>query len=172
MRVTLSSPRLDLRSGWSTSTTEAAAYPPPLPLPQTVPPPGPDPFAAGRSLEGWNSTAEHDVLICGFGGYPPAPAAAAPPPPWRSPAGLVVPPPAAPELQTCDDQGFALNVVHLPQTCGAVATDFMYICIESIPQAWVTRHVHIFCTAFVLGGLPCCKQCPTWWRFVHPGESF
>lgn len=71
-------------SGWS--TTEA--YPPPLPLPQAVPPP--DPFA----------------------GYPPpAPVPAPPPPAWRSPAGLVVPPPAAPELQTCDDRGFALNVM-------------------------------------------------------------
>ena len=31
-------------------------------------------------------------------------------PSWRSPSGLVVPPPAAPELHPADEYGFALSV--------------------------------------------------------------
>ena len=53
------------------------------------------------------------LRVAGVAGYPPASVPAPPAPAWRSPAGLVVPPPSAPELQTCDDRGFTLNVTCL-----------------------------------------------------------
>ena len=83
---------------------------PPGPLPPlgTVPgpalhppvhhPPPPPPWSS------WN----------GPDGYPPYPPPADPAlaqgPSWRSPGGLVVPPPAAPELHPADEFGFALSV--------------------------------------------------------------